>query len=421
MPTIPADRVETLPKIPGRALAFCFALILAAVSMRAIAEESYKLGVALGFTGTGKSYSQEALRGIELAVDEINAMGGLLGKHRIELIVENTRTNAEIAGKVARKLVERDAVRAVIGTYSSASALAIKPILRDARVLHIATVSNSEDITKLEFSPYTFSVVPNTYMMSKALVVGAAGLARQNGWKTYVTVASDYAWGRSNQEIQVSLMTELAPGVKLIGSYWPPLGEKAFNAFIVGTIKLAPDFILASLAGSDNEYWMRDGRDYGLFRRIPSPGALISLVELERDAKLMPRGIYGRTRAPFFAHLDVPMMKAFVDAYRARHDRYPSDWAVMSYDGVHALRQGVEAAGDIDNEGVRAALTGATIETTRGRHTFREIDNQLSVSAYFGRIGDDPVYPFPIYVDLTELKGPDIWRPTAEIRAARAR
>jgi hypothetical protein len=66
-------------------------------------------------------------------------------------------------------------------------------------------------------------------------------------------------------------------------------------------------------------------------------------------------------------------------------------------------------------------MKGLAIDTTRGRLYFREIDNQLSCSAYFGRIADDPNYQFPIYHDLLELKAPDNWRPEEEIVAARAR
>ena len=113
-------------------------------------------------------------------------------------------------------------------------------------------------------------------------------------------------------------------------------------------------------------------------------------------------------------------MVKFVDRYRARHGRYPSDWAVMAYDGVQALRQGIDKAGSVDTEAVKESLQGATIETTRGALFFREIDNQLSASAYMGRVADDPNYDFPLYHDLIEFKGPDIWRPESEVRAARA-
>lgn len=145
------------------------------------------------------------------------------------------------------------------------------------------------------------------------------------------------------------------------------------------------------------------------------------MTELISQAKSLRRGQYGRCRAPFFAHLHVPMMAKFVSAHRDKYGRYPSDWAVMAYDGVYALKQGIEKAGSIDTETVKDAMKGLAIDTTRGRLYFREIDNQLSCSAYFGRIADDPNYQFPIYHDLLELKAPDNWRPEEEIVAARAR
>lgn len=401
----------------GLACVWALAGLVTASSVHAA--EPYRLGVALGFSGTGKPYSDDGLKGIELAVAEINAAGGLLGKHPIELFVGDTRTKPEVAVAVVEDLIKNKKVRAVIGTYSSATAIAIKPLCRANRVLHMATISNSEDITKLDFSPYTYSVVPNTYMMAKATALATAKLAKEKGWKTYATIASDYAWGRSSQQLQVSLLQELVPELKLIASYWPPLGHTAFNSFVVALMNKAPDFVLESIAGTDNDFWRRAAHDYRLSRRIETPGSLLSLVELTREKKWIRRGAYGRTRAPFFAHLDVPMMQRFVEAYRAKHGGYPSDWAVMSYDGVHAIRQGVEKAATLDSERVKDALKGLTIATTRGKLFFRGIDNQLSASAYFGRVTDDPRYDFPIYTDLVEFKGPEIWRAEREILEAR--
>jgi branched-chain amino acid transport system substrate-binding protein len=113
------------------------------------------------------------------------------------------------------------------------------------------------------------------------------------------------------------------------------------------------------------------------------------------------------------------MMAAFVKSHRDKFGQYPSDWAVMAYDGVYALKQGIEKAGGIDAEMVREAMKGLSIDTCRGKLFFRDIDNQLSCSAYFGRVADDPQYPFPIYHDLVELKSPEAWRPEEEIMEAR--
>jgi branched-chain amino acid transport system substrate-binding protein len=384
-----------------------------------MAAEPFHLGVALGLSGTGAPYSKEAVEGIEIAINEINALGGLLGKHRIRLHIRDTQTKPDVARQVVENLIQNDKVRAIIATYSSATALAIKPICRKNRVLHIATISNSENITKMDPSPYTYSVVPNTYMLSKAVVVGVANLAKKNNWTKYATIASDYAWGRSSQEVQVDLLRRIAPNLELVSTYWPRLGQSRFNSFIVDILAQKPEFVLGSIAGTDNAFWMRDARDYRLFKQVEYPGGLISLTELQSQARSIRRGQYGRTRAPFFAHLDVPMMAGLVDTYKAKFGTYPSDWTAMAYDGVYALKQGVEKAGSIDVEKVKDAMKGMTIATTRGKLFFRKIDNQLSCSTYFGRVADDPKYPFPIYHDLLELKAPENWRPEAEIKAAR--
>ena len=383
------------------------------------AAEPYHLGVTLGLSGTGAPYSKEALEGIQIAVGEINAKGGFLGKHPVRLFSQDTQTKPEVAAGAAKDLIHKHKVRAIIGTYSSACALAIKPICRENRVLHIATVSNSEDITRIDFSPYTYSVVPNTYMMAKGLIQGVVKLAREKGWKDYVTIASDYAWGRSSQENQVALLKQLAPDIRLLAAYWPRLGQTRFNSFIVAIMAQEPDFALGAIAGADLALWMRDARDYRFFNSVAFPGGLVSVTVLITQASSMRRGLYGRCRAPFFAHMDIPMMADFVKNYRAVHNRYPSDWAVMSYDGVRALIQGIEKAGSIETDAVKDALKGLPIDTTRGRLHFREIDNQLNCSAYLGRVADDEQYPFPIYHDLLELYGSDIWRPESEIIAAR--
>jgi branched-chain amino acid transport system substrate-binding protein len=119
--------------------------------------------------------------------------------------------------------------------------------------------------------------------------------------------------------------------------------------------------------------------------------------------------------------MDAAMMADFVSRYQDKHDRYPTDWAVMSYDAVYALKQGIEKAGSIDSEAVKDTLRGMEIDTCRGKLFFREIDNQLSCSAYFGRVADDSRYSIPVYKDLLEIKGPEIWRPAAEISAARSK
>lgn len=386
-----------------------------------LAGEAYHLGVDLAITGTGALYCKDGVDAIKLAVEEINTQGGFLGEHPIKLFIRDSHTKPDVAVREAKDLILREKVRAILGTYSSACAVAIKPIAQEYKVLHIPAISNSENITKVNFSPYTYQVVPNSYMQAKAVVLGVAELAKKKGWKEYVTIASDYEWGRSTQNNTVALLKQMAPELKLKKEFWPRLGETQYTSYITAIMGQKPDFVIGSVASKDNVAWMKQAKAYGFFDKIPYPGSLISVSELIVQSKGLTRGLIGLCRAPFFAHLDVPMMADFVKNFRAKYDRYPSDWAVMEYDAVYVLKQGVEKAGSIDTEKVKDALKGATVDTTRGRLSFREIDNQLSCSSYIGVVADDPAYPFPIYHDIVEVKGPDSWRPEAEILEARSK
>ena len=402
----------------------CFKIIIGFilvlfVSSMAQAAEPYNLGVNLAVTGTGALYCKDGVDAIKLAVEEINAQGGFLGKHPIKVFIRDTQTKPDVAVREAKDLILRDKVRCILGTYSSACAVAIKPVAQEYKVLHIPAISNSENITKVNFSPYTYQVVPNSYMQAKAVVLGVAELAKAKGWKEYVTIASDYEWGRSTQNSTVALLNQVAPGLKLKKEFWPRLGETQFTSYITAIMGQKPDFVIGSIASKDNVAWMKQAKAYGFFEKIPYPGSLISVSELIIQAKTNTRGMVGLCRAPFFAHLDVPMMANFVENFNKTYGRYPSDWAVMEYDAVYVLKQGIEKAGSIDTEKVKDALKGATVDTTRGQLFFREIDNQLSCSSYIGVVADDPKYPFPIYHDVVEVKGPDSWRPEAEIIAAR--
>ncbi len=379
----------------------------------------YHLGVVLALTGTGALYSKDGIDAIKLAVEEINAAGGFLGKHPVRLFIRDTRTEPDVAVRETTALILRDNVRCILGTYSSACAIAIKSETRKHKVLHIAAISNSENITRTDFSPYTFSVVPNSYMQASAVALGVARLARKKGWKAYITLASDYEWGRSTQANFVRQLEKAAPELKLKAELWPRLGENRFSSYIAAIISRKPDFVYGSLASRDNMMWMNIAKKYDFFKKFAYPGSLISVSELITQAETIPRGMIGLCRAPFFAHGDVHIMKHFVESFRSKYKRYPSDWAVMEYDAVYALKQGIDKAGSVSSEKVKDTMKGMTIDTTRGKLFFREIDNQLSCSSYLGVVADDPAYPFPVYKELIEIKGPDSWRGEKEILSER--
>lgn len=382
-------------------------------------EREYRLGVLLGLSGSGLVYSKDGIEAIKLAVDEINRQGGMLGKHKIKLFIRNTNTRTDVAVREATSLILHDKVNAILGTYSSATAIAIKPLIHQYKTLLITAISNSENITKNNYSPYVFSVGPNSYMQAAAVAIGVAKLADKNNWKTYTTIASDYEWGKSTQGNIVSLLKEKRPDIKLISEEWPRLGELNFTPHISKIANLNPDFVLGIIASLDNIRWIHTANATNLFDRFPYPGSLISVSELIRQKEILPRGMTGVARAPFFAHLDNPIMKNFVQNYKETFAHYPSDWAVLEYDAVYALKQGIEAAKSLDNDKISKALSTLEIKTSRGDLKFRPIDNQLNCPSYFGVIADSKEYNFPIFKDLQLISGEDSMRSEKEIMKLR--
>lgn len=382
--------------------------------------EDYSLGVILSLTGAGSLDSKEDLEGVLLAVDEINAAGGLLKKHPIKLTIKDDQCKADIAAAQAKALLAEAQPRAVIGPWSSGCLLAFKPIFHEAKVLMISGQANSEDVTKLNPSPYFYSVVPNTYMMAKAIAVGLAKMAKDKGWKSYSTLVSDYAFGRTFQGNFVASMKALAPHLELKLERWPKQGEGEWGSHMAALAGSAPDFIFNGLVGDDLRRFTAAAGAVKFSEKFPCPGAAMPVNVLQDQKDNIELGYIGHSRCLPFAHLDQPMMKRLIEVYKAKHNgRFPTDWAMMHYDAVFAIKQAVEKANSIETEAVKDALKGATIETTRGPLAFRTIDNQLECAMYLGTISKDPTYSFPIYKDIQVLAAKDIMRPEAEIEAAR--
>jgi branched-chain amino acid transport system substrate-binding protein len=394
------------------------ALVMAPRFARADAAEPYRLGLLLSTTGAGANYSEGGIKAVTNAVAEINGRGGLLGKHPVELHFRDTQSKPDSAAREARDVITRDGVRAVIGTWSSAEALAVEEIINEHKILHFAANSNSSRLTHENFSPWFFQYSPDTRMESGAIAVVLADMAKKNNWKTFVSIGQDYEWARAQQAGFLEAFNKLVPGVKLQKEFWFKIGETSFGPYISAIMATKPDFCFGAIAGKDNVTFIEQAKPAGLFRRTVYPGGLLSLSELQQLKETLPRGMIGVARAPFYALLDQPVMQKYLKMYQAAYgaEAYPSDWACMHYDAVYGLEQAVKTAGSIENEDVRKALTGATIETCRGKATFRSCNNQLGVPSYVGTVADVPEYKFPVLdpKSMIKVSAEQTWLPTCE-------
>ena len=394
------------------------AAVLAPRLAQADAAAPYRLGLLLSATGAGANYSEGGIKAVTNAVAELNSRGGLLGKHPVELYLRDTQGKPDVAAREARDLITRANVSAVIGTWSSAEALAVEEVIHEYKVLQFSACSNSSRLTHENFSPWFFQYSPDTRMESGAIAVVLADLAKKNNWKTFVSIGQDYEWARAQQAGFLESFKKRAPDVKLVKELWFRIGETSFGPYISAIMATKPDFCFGAIAGKDNVTFIDQAKPTGFFRRTIYPGGLLSLSEMQELKGVLPRGMVGVARAPFYALLDQPLMQKYLKLYQAAYgaDTYPSDWACMHYDAVYGLEQAVNKAGSIDNDAVRVALTGATIDTCRGPATFRSCNNQLGVPSYVGMVTDATDYKFPILdpKTMTRVAAEETWLPTCD-------
>jgi branched-chain amino acid transport system substrate-binding protein len=397
------------------------AMLLTPRFVKAGSAEPYRIGVALPTTGAGANYSERPIKGLPLIAAEINKRGGLLGKHPIELYFRDTQTKPDVGAREARSLILNEKVQAIIGTWSSAVAMAIQEVIHERKVIHLTATSNSSKIVNENYTPYTYQFGPNSRMQSGATVVAVLKMIKTNGWTNFVTIGQDYEWGRDAQGVFVDELAKNSPSTKLKKELWCKLGETDFTSYITAIMTLKPDFLFGAIAGKDNETFLQQAKAAGLFKRIAYPGVFLPVTELMQQRKTLPRDIIGINRCPFFAHMDNPMMQRYVKTYKAKFgkDDYPDDFACMYFDALNGLEQGAARARSIHSDAIRDALKGATIDTCRGKLTFRKCNNQLDCASYVGKVVDTPDYPFPIFERKTMIavKGHEVWVPTsAEVK-----
>lgn len=399
------------------------AMTLTPRMVHAAAGEKYDLGVLLPSTGAGANWAASAIKAINIAVADINGRGGLLGKHPIEIHYRDTQTKPDVATREGRSVILDEKVRAIVGTYSSACALALQEITHEAKVLQLASISNSVKIVSDNFSPYTYQFGPNTKMMSAAIVEAVAELAKRNNWKKYMTIGQDYEWGRGIQGGFVKGLKASNPDVELQRELWFKLGESDLGAYISGIMSQRPDFVFPAIAGKDARTFMEQGQAMGLLNVTSVVGGQITTVELQQQKATLPRGLVGVSRCAFFAHLDEPVMRKYIKMYRDAEGVYPTDMSCMNFDVVYGLEQAVRKAGTIETEAVKNALKGATLETGRGKRTFRVCDNQLNVPTYIGAVADDPEFDFPIYdrKSMIVVEAEKVWGSCEDAEAKRKR
>jgi branched-chain amino acid transport system substrate-binding protein len=373
------------------------------------AEETYKIGVVLSLTGGYASAARHMLIADEIAAEEFNKTGGILGR-KIELIVRDDQLKVETAVRVTKELIERNKVNAILGTLGSHATLAMMGVTSGYNVVHVTGCSNSEKLVVEEFKRNYFQVSPNTYMEALAEI---KFVIEDHKLKTYGTLSHDYEYGRSAAKIMKDILAKERPDMKLVGQWWVPLGETQFTGHITAMLAAKPDVILGTMGGGGLPPFVKQAKQYGFFEKIKYT-QYVPLMDVVALGKEMPEGIHAVLRYPFYA-INTPKMKAFVKKFYDRERAYPDEYGVMTYDSFYGLMAGIEKANSFDNNAVIEAMENMTFEATSGKRYFRKVDHQMDSPYYAGVMEFVPEYPFAVIKNPTVLPAEKIWRAPEEV------
>ena len=390
-----------------RILTMVLALVLA-VPMTASAQKPIKVGMPIPLSGPPALFGDPASKGAQMYVDEVNAKGGVLGR-KVELIIRDSKADANEAVRVAREMILKDNVDFLVGTLTSAEGPAVSVVAKENKVVFIAPIPKTDQLTAADkLHPYVFRIAANTTMEGRS----AAEIVAKWPVTKVATIAFDYAYGQDVTKAFVEHMKKIKPSVQIVDQQWPKLGEQDYNPFINAQMAKKPEAIVSSIWGGFFVTYAKQGKALGMFDAVKYNFIGLGEAGSPETTKSMgadyPVGIWGNSYDAFYWGETAAHREYTERISKYLKDEYPSSWAIQGYTGMQFLIEGIKKAGSTDSDKVAKALLGLTIDTPIGKQTIREKDHQANRGQLYGKTVKDPRFPFAImkpieYVDPTKF------------------
>jgi branched-chain amino acid transport system substrate-binding protein len=350
-------------------------------------------------------------KGWQMAVDEVNAKGGVLGR-RIEVISRDDAGKPADAVRLAGELVNDQKVDLLAGGYLSNVGLALSDYALHADKIYVAGEPLSDALVWQDGNRVCFRLRPDTYMQVAMLMDDAAKLPA----KRWATVAPNYEYGQSAVRWFKQLLTARRPDVQFVGAQWPALGHIDAGATVVALEQAKPDAIFNVTFGPDLTNFVRQGDTRGLFANRPVVSLLTGEPEyLDTLGADTPEG-WIVTGYPWDQD-KAPANVAFVEAYQARFKEAPRMGSVVGYALIHAIVAGLARAGGTSTKQIGTGLAGARFATPFGEATFRAVDHQSTMGTFVGKLARRDGKG--VMTDWRYVDGASVMPPDAEVRKLR--
>ena len=318
-------------------------------------------------------------KGMELAVEEINAAGGVNGK-KLELITRDDNANPGDAVRAAEELVSREKVDVLTGTFLSNIGLALTDFAKQKKFFFLAAEPLTDKIVWQNGNRYTFRLRPSTYMQVAMLVPEAVKMKK----KRWAIVYPNYEYGQSAAATFKELMKAAQPDIEFVGEQATPLGKVDAGSVSQALADAKPDAIFNVLFGADLAKFVREGNTRGLFQGREVVSLLTGEPEYLDPLKDESPNGWVVTGYPWYG-IQTPEHKAFFLAYHNKYKDYPRLGSVVGYSAIKSLAAGIKKAKGTDTEKLIAAFTGLQVDTPFGKITYRPEDHQSTMGAFVGK------------------------------------
>jgi branched-chain amino acid transport system substrate-binding protein len=387
------------------------AVASAGSAVMAHAQNTIKIG-ELNSYKNNSAFLEPYKKGMELAVEQINASGGLLGK-KVELVVRDDNANPGDAVRVAEELVSREKVDVLTGTYLSNTGLAVTDFAKQKKFFFLAAEPLSDKIVWQQGNPYTYRLRASTYMQVAMLVPEAVKMKK----KRWAVVYPNYEYGQSAVATFKKLLKAAQPDVEFVGEQAPVLGKIDAGAVTQALADAKPDAIFNALFAADLAKFVREGNTRGLFKDRQVVSLLSGEPEyLDPLKDEVPQG-WVVTGYPWNG-IQTPEHNAWLTAYQKKFNTYPRLGSVVGYSAIMSLASGIKKAGSTNSEKLVEAFKGLPVDTPFGRITYRSQDNQSTMGVYVGRLdlkNGKGVMVNSVYMDGAKFQPSD-----AEVKSLRA-
>ena len=391
----------------------CTAAVAAAFAVAAapaLAKEPIKIGEINSYKAQ-PAFLEPYKKGMQLAVDQINASGGILGR-QVELITRDDNANPGDAVRLAEELVSREKVDVLTGSFLSHIGLALTDFAKQKKVFFLAGEPLTHKILWQNGNHYTFRLRPSTYMQVAMLMPEAAALKK----KRWAIVYPNYEYGQSAAATFKELLKAAQPDAEIVAEQAPPLGKVDAGSVVQALADAKPDAIFNVLFGADLAKFVREGNTRGLFKGREVVSLLTGEPEYLDPLKDEAPNGWLVTGYPWYA-INTPEHKAFLAAYKKAFNDHPRLGSIVGYSAIMSLAAGIKKAGSTDTEKLIAAFSGLTVDTPFGKISYRPEDHQSTMGGYVGRTKNEGGKG--VMVDFRYIDGAKVLPSAAEVKKLR--